>query len=189
MKITLKALLRGMSPVLAFLALPVFFLGATPAYADLYKWEDSKGVLHITDDMGKVPESKRHGVKVFKIKPHRKKEAGEGPVYIPPTEKPAQKAVLYGGHTLEWWKDAFSKLIDERDSLKDEIEKKRQFITVFEGGRRFGQIFGEAEVANYKRYKKEIVKDRERLGEVEDKLEKLRKEARIEDVPRAVMEE
>ncbi len=171
------------------LSSPVLLVLSPPVFADLYKWEDSRGVLHITDDLGKVPEAKRHHMKVFKIKPHKRKGIGEAPVYIPPTKPVKEKVTLYGGHTLEWWKAAFSKLIDERDALKDDIEKKRQFITVFEGGRRFGQMFGETEVANYKKYKEEIVKDRERLVKVEEKLDKLRREARIEDVPPEVMAE
>jgi len=192
MKTISRGLLREGVFVLAImapLAAIILVFGAARARADLYKWEDSDGVLHITDDLGKVPESKRGSVKVFKIKPRPRKVPEDGHVYIPPTKPPEKKVVLYGGQPLEWWEDAFAKLIDERDFLKDDIEKKRQFITVFEGGRRFGQIFGDAEVANYKRYKKDIEKDRERLAEVETKLEKLRREARIEDVPRDIIPE
>jgi len=175
--------------LMAPLAAIILVFGATTASADLYKWEDSDGVLHITDDLGKVPESKRGSVKVFKIKPRPRKGPEDGHVYIPATKRAEKKVVLYGGQPLEWWEEAFAKLIDERDFLEDDIEKKRQFITVFEGGRRFGQIFGDAEIANYKKYKKDIIRDRERLAEVEAELEKLRREARIEDVPRDIIPE
>jgi len=169
---------------------PLIYLisGAPPLYADLYKWEDARGVLHITDDMGKVPEAKRHKVKVFKIKPH-KRRVEDAPIYIPPTRAIKKAPKLYGDHPVEWWKAAFDKLNEDMDTLKDDIEKKTQFINVFEGGRRFGQLFGEAEVANYKRYKKEITKDEEDLKEMEDKLENLRRRARIDDVPREIFSE
>ena len=42
----------------------VLFLGAGRADADLYKWVGEDGIVHITDDMGKVPEELRAGVKV-----------------------------------------------------------------------------------------------------------------------------
>ncbi len=190
MQMTTRGLLmKGgfMLAAAAPLAALLLVFGAAPARADLYKWEDSDGVLHITDDIRKVPESKRGSVKVFKIKPKTQREKADGHVYIPPTRPAEKKVVLYGGEPIEWWEEAFSKLVEEIDFLKDDIEKKRQFITVFEGGRRFGQIFGDAEIANYKKYKKDIVKDRERLAEVEAELEKLRKKARIEDVPREII--
>ncbi len=183
----LKGLLKIAVIAVAPLVSLVFVFGVPPLYADLYKWEDANGVLHITDNLGKVPESKRHGVKVFKITPEHKRRVEDAPIYIPPTKSMKKPPVLYGGHTIEWWKAAFERLNEDMDTLKDDIEKKRQFITVFEGGRRFGQMFGEAEVANYKRYKEEIVKDKESLKDMEDKLEKLRKNARIEDVPREII--
>ncbi len=189
MNSTPRGLLKRVFVLFTPIAAIVFVFGAAPLYADLYKWEDAKGVLHITDDMGKVPEHKRHGVKVFKIKPQHKRRLENVPIYIPPTRVIKKAPKLYGEHTLDWWKAAFDNLHNEIDALKDGIDKKRQFIVVFEGGRRFGQMFGESEVANYKRYKKEIIKDREALQEKEDKLETLQKNARIDDVPREIIDE
>jgi len=187
MNVMLKGFVKSLAIALVPFMSLVFVVGVPPLYADLYKWEDVNGVLHITDDMGKVPEHKRHGVKVFKIKPEQKRRIGDAPVYIPPTKAIKKGPRLYGEHTLEWWKAAFDKLNNDIDSLKDDMEKKTQFITVFEGGRRFGQMFGEVEVANYKRYKKELVKDREELSNTEDKLAKLQRNARIEDVPQEII--
>ncbi len=183
----IKGILRSFALVITSLSAIVFVFGVVPSYADLYKWEDSRGVLHITDDMGKVPESKRHGVKVFSIKPHEKKHIGEGPVYIPATKPtPKKPPVLYGGQPLEWWKETFTRLGEDMDTLTDEISKKRQFITVFEGGRRFGQTFGDLEVSVYKRYKKEIVKDEESMVDLQDKLAELRRKATNNAVPREI---
>ncbi|MFQ5428377.1 MAG: DUF4124 domain-containing protein [Thermodesulfobacteriota bacterium] len=187
MKIIIKGFLRRSALSVLLPVSLVFVFGATPLYADLYKWEDSRGVLHITDDLGKVPEDKRHGVKVYKIKPAPKRHLGETPVHIQPTELVREKPPeLYGGQTLQWWKDAFFKIGEEKDTLQDEIQKKAQFITVFEGGRRFGQVFGELEVSLYERYKEEIIKDEERLKDIEEKLKDLQRKATINGVPRQI---
>jgi len=189
----MRNMLKGLLKSAAFAVTPllslVFIFGVSPVYANLYKWMSEDGVLHITDSLGKVPEAQRHKVEVFKLEPQRKRRIEQSPVYIPPTKPMKKPPTLYGDHTIEWWRAAFDKLNEEIETLKDDIENKRQFITVFEGGRRFGQMFGDTEVANYKRYKKEIINDREALKELEDKLEKLRREARIADVPREIIGE
>ncbi len=187
MKMIMNVLI-GRSACVFVLALAiVFFFNAPPLFANLYKWEGPNGVLHITDDLGKVPEALRHNVEVFPIKPHLKKNMGEAPVHIPPTQLKREKPPeLYGGQTLQWWKDAFDKIGEDMDTLKDEMRVKRQFISVFEGGRRFGQTYGDVEVSLYKRYKKEIIKDRESLNDLEDELKELRRKATNNAVPRSI---
>ncbi|MFQ5481012.1 MAG: DUF4124 domain-containing protein [Thermodesulfobacteriota bacterium] len=187
MKTIIKELLRSRPCAFVLPFSFVFFFGVLPSYANLYKWEDSKGVLHITDDLGKVPEGKRHGVEVFTIKPLHQKEAGEAPIHIPPTRPVPEKAPeLYGGQTLLWWKEAFTKIREEIDTLREGRATKAQFISVFEGGRRFGQTFGDLEVSIYERYKKEIVTDNESIKDLEDKEKELRRKATINGVPREI---
>ena len=43
----------------------------------LYQWTDSRGVVHITDDLGEVPE--RHRSKAHKIETQQDEEPGIGP--------------------------------------------------------------------------------------------------------------
>ena len=42
-----------------FIALFIFLALGGPCYADFYKWVDKDGVVHITDDIMKVPEGLR----------------------------------------------------------------------------------------------------------------------------------
>jgi hypothetical protein len=42
----------------------VFFL-STPAFGEIYKWLDDRGVTHFTDDLRKVPEKYRTGAEDF----------------------------------------------------------------------------------------------------------------------------
>jgi len=166
--------------------LVAIFLLSTAAMADIYKWTDERGVVHITDDPGRIPEAMRDKVKVYRTK-HRRPAPEEKKISIPPTELPkAAKKELYGGHPLEWWKEKFDRINEEIDDLMVEIDTKEKYISIFEGGRRFGQIFGERESATYRRYKKELVEDEKRLGELKDELDELRRQARLAGVPRTI---
>ncbi|MFQ5441739.1 MAG: DUF4124 domain-containing protein [Thermodesulfobacteriota bacterium] len=161
--------------------------GAGHAVADLYKWVGEDGIVHITDDMGKVPEELRAGVKVYKTKKVEKRIEGPRRVHIPETvvEKKTREA-LYGDHPLEWWEDEFSKINKEMDDLSAAIERKKRYISVFEGGRRLGQTFGTNEADTYHRFKKEVLQDEKTLEGLTDDLKELKRKAAIHGVPRGV---
>ncbi|GMR04153.1 MAG: hypothetical protein BMS9Abin23_0042 [Thermodesulfobacteriota bacterium] len=163
----------------------VFFLSAGYAAADLYKWVNEDGVVNMTDDLGKIPEKFRAGAKVYKVEPVEIKEKTSVPIAGAEIRR-QRSGDLYGDHTLEWWEDQFSRIYEERDSLSADIEKKKTFIRIFEAGRRFGQTFGETDVANYRRYKKELSSDEKRLAEIEGELKDLRRKATYYGVPRTV---
>lgn len=150
------------------------------AGAELFKWTDEDGVVHITDDLGKVPEEVRGDVRRIETTPPER--AYEPPPYIPDEAGPE----LYGGKTLQWWADIFKKKDAEIGSIEARIASKRQYIEVFEGGRRFGQTFGPDEVDRYERLKKEISEDTSRLQELRDELSELRRKATSYGVPREV---
>lgn len=155
------------------------------SYADLYQWTDKDGVLHITDDMGKVPEDVRWRVKIFKTTPAEK---GEAEPYWPAEEVvPAErKADLYGDHTLEWWLNTFRKLSQKIQAVEGRIAARKQYINVFEGGRRFGQIYGDEEVERYNEFKKGIPLDEAELSGLNEELQELRRKATIHGVPREI---
>ena len=168
-----------------FLLFAALFLLSSSALADIYKWTDERGVVHITDDPGRIPESMRDKVEVYRTR-HRR-PAPEEKISIPPTELPkAAPSELYGGHPVEWWKEKFDKLKGEIDDLMVSMDRKRKYVSIFESGRRFGQIFGDRELATYRRYKKELVEDEKRLAELKDDLEELRTKATRAGVPRAI---
>lgn len=168
--------------ILRFALIPLF-LGATFAYADLYEWKDWQGVIHITDDMGKVPESYRGEVKVHKTTPP--KAVQEAPP-APPQQPAGEDAKLYGAHTLEWWLNTFNKKREEISFTESSIAAKEQFIAVFEGGRRFGQIYGDTEVATYKKYKEELPDEKKELSDLQAQLDELKRRATIVGVPKEI---
>ncbi len=172
--------------ILAAVFLSVLFLPAHSS-ADLYRWTDDDGVLHITDDLGKVPEDERVGIKTFKSTPPEKAEL---PDVRPPTPGPADNGQrgpeLYGDQTLEWWINTFRKKIGEVRNIESGIYAKKQFMEVFEGGRRFGQIHGEEEIERYERLSQEVPEDESRIEELKDELAELRRKATIHGVPRDI---
>ncbi len=167
--------------------LAVLFLFASNAWSDLYQWTDRDGVVHITDSLESVPQEYRAKVKVHESKPPEEAApAQDAPQRVSPQPGPEDR--LYGGHTEEWWRQAFRTRREQIDQLAASIGTKEQFVETFEGGRRFGQIFKQENVDAYEAYKEQLPDDKERLAELKDELEKLEKEARIEDVPRDIWE-
>ena len=168
-----------------FISLSLALLLPAGSAADLYRWTDSDGVLHITDDLGKVPQERRYGVKTFKSTP-----AEEAPVlktappsYIAPERKGAE---LYGDHPVEWWLNTFRKKRSEIQSLEAGIVSKKQFVSVFEGGRRFGQVYGEEDVKRYELLKVEAADDSSKLDGLKAELAELKRKAAIYGVPEEV---
>ncbi len=52
----------------------------TPVAADVYRWVDEKGTVHLDDDIARVPESSRAGARVF-----RSKAPASPPAKVDPT--------------------------------------------------------------------------------------------------------
>jgi len=170
-----------------FLVVPVLLLLLAPcAFADLYQWKDREGVVHLTNDINNVPAEYQDKVKVFKTTP-RPQAPAQAPAPTPemvPAPQTSGEADLYGDHTLEWWKEAFNRKNQEIAELQSSIAGKQQFIDLFESGRRFGQMYGPTEVANYNKYKQELPEDEKKLSSLNDELGELRRKATIAGVPR-----
>lgn len=166
----------------------IFFLASSVAYAELYEWTDKEGVVHITDDMGKVPESVRPYVKKHKASPRvEEEEAPSAPSAAEPSSAD-HAPELYGDHPLEWWLNTFRKLREDMQSVESSIAAKEQFVNIFEGGRRVGQIYSKDDVERYGKFKKEIPADRERLKGLQDELDELTRKATLAGVPAAIRE-
>jgi hypothetical protein len=165
-------------------------LGLSPAFADIYRWTDEEGVLHIADDMHKVPEKYRGKVDVIKTGPEDEEPPVEPFPPSPPAgpERRGEGEELYDGRPLSWWKQQFDKINERIEAQEGAYNKKRQFVAVFEGGRRFGQVFEADQIETYKRYKKEIPRDEKNLEELNEELEELRRKAGSAGVPRHIRE-
>lgn len=163
----------------------VFLFFASTAFADLYQWKDESGVIHITDSMDKVPERYRSQVRIFREGAQEEEAAGD--VETPPTIE-EERQDLYGDQTLEWWRQNFQKKREELANLQGSINTKTQFMEVYEGGRRFGQIFDDESNARYRIIKEELPQDLRRLAELREEYEEFQRKARLAGVPKGIRE-
>ncbi|MBI5468683.1 MAG: DUF4124 domain-containing protein [Deltaproteobacteria bacterium] len=166
-------------------ALIILFLTSSAVYAQFYEWTDKDGVTHITDDLGKVPESLRPDVKIHKTTPAVEEEEAPPVPEIPNGEAAPE---LYGDHSLEWWLNTFRKIREEKQAIESSVAAKEQYINIFDGGRRVGQVYSREVVERYENFKKEVLADRERLKGFQDELDELTRKATIAGVPRAIRE-
>ena len=168
-------------------AIMVIFLSAAVCHADFYQWVDRSGVLHIADDLHKVPEEYRDRVKVFRTEARPEKKRGIEPTPPAPVTEP--KKELYGDRPLEWWVETFRQKTKEISELEKTYNNKKRYVEIFESGRRFGGvIYGDKEIELYNAYKKDLPELEKAINERKDELEELRRKATIYGVPRDVRE-
>lgn len=158
------------------------------AFAEIYKWTDDKGVVHVTDDPTKIPD------KYWIERKVRKEEAKPAPLEIQP-KQPAQptpakeeKPELYGDYPLDWWIYKFKGLRKDIEDNEKKLEERTNFVTTFEGGRRYGQIFTKDQVSLYERYKADIPVIEEKLRKLKEEIEELQRKATIYGIPREIRE-
>lgn len=173
-----------MKPVLVLAAL---LFAASPALADLYQWTDQQGVIHITDSLDKVPPAYRGKVRV--VKEGVKEEGPSLEATTPPPLTAEPGAELYGDQTLEWWRQSFNRKRTDIDQLQTSINAKTEFMTLFESGRRVGQVYTPDQVARYNLYRGEMPEDLRRLSQLREEYEDLQRRATTVGVPREVREQ
>jgi hypothetical protein len=163
------------------LACAVIFT-ASVSYAEIYQWTDKSGVVHMTNEISRVPDEYRDQLKTFK--PSKKNIQGE-PVL---QNEPARNAgpELYGDETLEWWKENFRKKREDTQAAEQSIAAKKEFMKMFEGGRRGGQIYDAKDIDRSEAYKKELPADESRVNALKDEIAELVRKAKINGVPRTV---
>ncbi|MBI5238096.1 MAG: DUF4124 domain-containing protein [Deltaproteobacteria bacterium] len=170
---------------LMFATASAFLLLSGPAFGDLYRWTDKEGVVHITDDLQKVPLEHRGKVEPYKTE---KRPAAEEPSKgIEPTAQPEKpRPELYGSYTLEEWKDMFKKSREEIEKLDGSYRSKKRFVELFESGRRVGQTYSALDVETYTNYKKNMPEDESKLKSLKDGLNELIRKATNNGVPKEI---
>ena len=171
--------------------LPFFLIFSFANAAEIYRWIDDDGVVHITDDRSNIPDKywEEERVKKEEITPSRKDTQ---PVVPEPaqTYKEGDTREFFGDYPLEWWIDTFGELRQNIADSKESLDREKNFVTVFdEGGRRYPRkIYTKEEIAQYERSKADIPVMEENLKNLNKELEELQRKARIYGVPKKVTE-
>ncbi len=143
----------------------------------LYEWTDSKGGVHITDDLGEVPE--RYRSKSRKIEIPRGEEVGPGTGSSSggPTEEQEAASKAAWQQRIQDWKE---RLADARKRYQD-LDQKRQDALAKWGGPASGHLEGRAEADRIAQDMKEVQQD---IDEARDMIENvIPEEARRAGIP------
>ncbi len=174
--------------VLFFLVFP--FLSDA---AEIYRWTDDDGVIHVTDDRSQIPAKywEEERVKKEEIKSSPSEAQPVKPAATSkPTETPEEGDIreMFGDYPLEWWIYKFRDIRKNIAESQERVDREKNFVTVFEGGRRYGKIYTKEEIAQYESYKADIQVTEENLKNLNEELEELQRKARIYGVPKKFTE-
>jgi hypothetical protein len=171
-----------------FLCALAFFHFSANA-AEIYRWIDDAGVVHITDDRSNIPNKywEEERVKKEEIKPSQNDTQ---PVAPEPAQRYKEGGAeeIFGDHSLEWWIDTFREIRQNIADIKVSLDREKNFVTIFGGGRGYGKVYSKEEIAQYERSKADILVMEEDLKNLNKELEELQRKARIYGVPKKVTE-
>ncbi|HZW36512.1 MAG: DUF4124 domain-containing protein [Deltaproteobacteria bacterium] len=163
---------------LALASLAFFLLLAADSRADIFRWEDDSGTVHFTDDLSSVPASFRgKATRVIReaprtaVPPAPAQPANGGAVSAPapPREDPAAAAARER-----------EELSIEVEQMRAKIAAKEKLIRVVEERQNLAmnpyrsRVVDPGDLELYKKYQDELPGDRQRLQELESRLERLR---------------
>ena len=164
------ALLGGAAFLLILLSPPA------PSRADIYRWEDSQGTVHFTDDLTNIPPQYRknstllirEAPSVFPP-PQAAPPAGIPQASPPPNARPALSAQEQAEREKE-------DLASQVEQLKAKIAAKEKHISAVDAKRSLAvnplrnRFVDQADLDLYDKYQTELPADRERLEELESRL-------------------
>jgi hypothetical protein len=94
----------------------------------LYEWTDSKGVVHITDGLGKVPQKFRAGARRLEATPAEGSvEDRSGPLRISEPAGPSRQEEIEAGQKAQWQQrlSAAKKNLADAEKRYRDLEQKR----------------------------------------------------------------
>lgn len=167
---------------------------AGPASAELYRWVDENGTLHVTDDFMNVPEEHRYEgeVDIEEERVPSETVTPSAPVRRPSynrkkTSGSSGSAELYGEKTLVWWRNTINGAKKKIKSVEESYDKRKEYVDIFERGRfNSDQLFEKDEVEKYEEYKEDLPELEERIEELKKDLKDLRRKATYHGVPKKI---
>ena len=179
---TMKGKKRPYGPAIVSLGLflgilalsPVF---APPASADIYRWEDERGVIHFTDDLSSIPAKYRKKAHEILKTPPAAGQPSLSPMGGPSSPPgPSHSPKPSNGGTIG------TPLLPEDDNatlaekLRAKIDAKERFIRAVDEKQSVAtnpyrnRFVSPQDLELYQKYKEELPGDRERLKELDSRL-------------------
>jgi len=134
----------------------------------LYQWTDDKGVVHITDGLGKVPEKYRD--KAVKLESPKRDESGQGEQRTYEQVTPADEEGREEDRKAEWqqrMKEARKRLADAERRYQ-ELDQKRTEALGKWGGAASGHLEGRVEA---ERIEREMNPVRQNINDARNEVE------------------
>lgn len=161
----------------------IFFVGlmviAAIAHAVTYKWTDSSGGVHFTDNLDKVPAKYLNKVRKVDVDTEIPKNEQPSRLEQKTIAPPAQK--LLGGHDEMWWRSSFKVLRGEIKAIQNGLPGKKDELSNL---RRKYVIFNKPSTrVAYNELNADIEKDEARIEELQKQLATLDDAAAKAGVP------
>ena len=158
-------------------ALILSFSSAVPSLADIYRWEDERGVIHFTDDLSAIPAKYRRKAREIQKTPPAAGRPSVSTIGAPPappgpslSPRPSNGEAP-GRPALPEDDDA-----TRAEKLRAKIEAKETFLRAVDEKRSLAinpyrnRIVSPSDMELFRKYREELPGDRERLKALESRL-------------------
>ncbi|GAM11596.1 hypothetical protein OR1_03912 [Geobacter sp. OR-1] len=153
--------------------------------AAMYKWEDSSGVVHFSDDPASIPAKFRNRVKNLEPKEVEIPSDTTTETTVKPEQNELQQPSRPETSGLdkgkEYWQVRYQSILGEMTRLKDGLKGKREQMNEYR--RKWLVTQRRVERQAFNQMENEINQDEERIKELEKNLEALDVEAARNAVP------
>lgn len=157
---------------------------AAPTRADIYRWEDSQGTVHFTDDVTTIPSQYRKGsTRLIReapssLSPQQAPPAPGGPQA--PHSGSVRGTVSAEQEEAQSAKQEKEEMVAQVEQMKAKIAAKEQHIRAVDAKRSLAtnplrnRFVDPADLDLYNKYQDELPTDREQLKELESLLESIK---------------
>lgn len=172
---------NGLAAALLLAAFMTLF-PAFAGWADIYRWEDERGIIHFTDDFSSIPPSYRDKTRpVVREAPSEGPSAGGAPGNRVAPPRPARVEPQPSESTLgENREEEREALTSQIEQLKAKIEAKEKLIRRVDEKRSLAtnpyrnRFVDPADLDLYNKYQAELPQDREHLKDLESRLDSVK---------------
>ena len=178
----ITAFITGGKMKTAFIVLLMLFHLVPPcANAYFYQWTDAGGVVHLTDDLDKIPKPYQNKAKRLDVPDQAKPPKGGAPVPQAAPRASAPKPPTPGGHDESWWRGRMNALRSDLKALQSARSQKEDQLIKLQRERRIFQRSRDREAVNAMQAK--VSADEARISALLNQIDLLESEAARAGVP------